>query len=263
MGLWDEVVQRTSDALRTGALQPIDTTSEVVADGGIPFVVRLVSSLATKEETTRERPAGFNPFLPPDPALVVRDLSATHVAVLNKFNVVPHHLLIVTRDFEDQDELLSRADFEALWACMRAYDGLGFYNGGGVAGASQRHKHLQIVPVPLGDGRDRTPVDAAVRAGRLPFAHAIAPYEDEPAAAHTRYLELLARVGRRERGAAYNFLATRDFLLVVPRTRERYDAISINAMGFAGSLLVKNEAQRGVVREVGPIAILKSVSEPR
>ena len=44
------------------------------------------------------------------------------------------------------------ADFDALARGLAAIDGLAFYNGGTVAGASQPHKHLQLVPVPLGVG---------------------------------------------------------------------------------------------------------------
>lgn len=42
-------------------------------------------------------------------------LSATHTAVLNKFNVLQQHLLIVTYRCEQQEVLLTGADFEALW----------------------------------------------------------------------------------------------------------------------------------------------------
>ena len=42
-----------------------------------------------------------NPFLPYDPALLVAPISPTHVALLNRFNVVDDHFLIVTRSFEE------------------------------------------------------------------------------------------------------------------------------------------------------------------
>lgn len=37
-----------------------------------------------------------NPFLPPDKDLWVGHLSPTHTLVLNKFNVVPHHSIVVS-----------------------------------------------------------------------------------------------------------------------------------------------------------------------
>ena len=104
--------------------------------------------------------------------------------MLNKFNVVEHHLLIVTRHFEHQDTPLTPADWEAWWACLAEYDGLGFYNGGTIAGASQTHKHLQLVPLPLAPSGPRIPLEPLLelpagaeelgRAPGLPFSHMLA-----------------------------------------------------------------------------------------
>ena len=49
----------------------------------------------------------------------MRHLSRTHTLLLNKFNVVAHHLICVTRDFEQQTEPLSTADLEATWTAMQ------------------------------------------------------------------------------------------------------------------------------------------------
>ncbi len=46
-------------------------------------------------------------------------LSPTHTLLLNKFNVVAHHLLVVTRAFESQLDPLTTADMEATWAVMQ------------------------------------------------------------------------------------------------------------------------------------------------
>lgn len=54
-----------------------------------------------------------NPFLPYDGALWVTHLSDTHTCLLNKFNVVPHHVLVVTRKFARQTDPLDAADFDA------------------------------------------------------------------------------------------------------------------------------------------------------
>jgi len=82
----------------------------------------------------------------------VGDISATHVGLLNKFCVLEDHLLMVTRDYAEQTELLDESDFHALLCGLAAVDGLAFYNGGTDAGASQPHKHLQLVPLPLAPG---------------------------------------------------------------------------------------------------------------
>ena len=163
--LWERVVAATKHALSAGAIVPIPTDYtfiEGAAECGSSY--RVLAGLGRKDEARKkqeseQRGKNANPFLPPEKDLVVADISETHLAVLNKFNVVENHLLIVTRAFEDQDMLLTLPDFEALWLCMAEYNSLGFYNGGREAGASQRHKHLQLVPLPLAPEGLRVPVD--------------------------------------------------------------------------------------------------------
>jgi len=272
--------EATRDALRQGALRPIETTRNFLEDGGVRFLVRVVSNLARKDATgaEREREAAggnpFNPFLPYEPAMHVADVTPTHVALLNRFNVIDRHLLVVTRDFEHQERLLTVADFEALHLCMAEYEGLGFYNGGVEAGASQDHKHLQLVPLPLAGEGPAVPIAPLLERGGLPFAHALVrldPSRDhrDPALAeerHAVYRDLLGRLGPGARGgrqsAPYNLLLTRDWMLAVPRSREHFHGVSINALGFAGSLFVRRADELRAFEEHGPLAALRAVVEP-
>ena len=205
--LWPLLQRRQREALASGALQPIDTAQYLVEDGGVRFLVRVVANLARKEadrgrQIERSRSGGrpVNPFLPYEDALFVADLSATHLALLNKFNVIDHHLLIVTRRFAHQETLLDLADFEALCPGLAEYESLGFYNGGAAAGASQPHKHLQLVPLPLVDAIPGVPLDALLRdAGRefagtvpgLPFRHAFVRLAPALAAQSATFAEVL------------------------------------------------------------------------
>jgi sulfate adenylyltransferase (ADP) / ATP adenylyltransferase len=257
-GLWARIVERTAAARASGALVPLETDGAVVEDAGIAFSVRVARSLRLKPP--REAP---DPFDPPEPPLTLGPVGPTHLAVLNKFNVVDHHLLLVTRTFVDQEARLDLADLEALWACLDEGHGLGFYNGGRLAGASQRHKHLQLVPAPVGAAGGRTAIDGHWRSGRpLPYPHAWAPYPASPAAALELYHRLLASIGCAG-GAPYNLLVTREYLLAVPRSQERARGVSINALGFAGSLFVKDAAGLEVVRAAGATRILREVCPAR
>ena len=286
------ILRCSRHALACGAMQPIETEEEVVRDAGIDFVVRRVSGLARKEEykrrARRETGPPANPFLPYEPDLFVAGVSNSHVALLNKFNVIDHHLLIVTRRFVHQESLIAGEDFAALAACLAQLDGLGFYNGAVLAGASQPHKHLQLVPLPLGKRGPPVPMETLfepvrgqpgiVRVPGLAYLHAFswieAAWFDDPAAAgarlHGLYRALLARAGVRaldadgeaRQSAPYNLLLTRGWMLLVPRSRERFDAISVNALGFAGSLFVREEAQLQLLKHVGPMAALEAVSLP-
>ena len=206
--LWPLLQQRHREALASGALQPIETARALVDDGGVRFVIRVATNLARKA-AARERQdpshrAGGpppNPFLPHEPALFVADLTDTHLALLNQFNVLDHHLLIVTRRFVPQETLLDEADCAALSLAMADHAGLGFYNGGAAAGASQPHKHLQWVPLPLAEPGPALPLapllPTARRAGEvgivpgLPFRHAFVALDPALAAQPRTFAEAL------------------------------------------------------------------------
>jgi ATP adenylyltransferase len=257
----------------------VPTRTSSIEDRGIVFVVHLTELQDRKaSETGEPRALPANPFLPPDPDLFVEDLPPRHFAVLNKFNVLHHHLLIVTRDFEAQEERLNRGDLAALATCMNRIDGIGFYNGGTVAGASQPHKHLQLVPLPLGPGPGPTPIDAVIdpssKTGSprtiepLPFRHALIALDgsrisvDRANELHRLYLEACAFVGVDDGPRPYNMLLTRRWMLVVPRSREHWGEVSINALGFAGSLLVRTRSELEELGIQGPLAALRTVVEP-
>ena len=264
--LWTRAREATARALRCGALQRIPTACEVVEERGVGFLVHVSTQMERKERAAdlAERSA-HNPFLPYDPDLFVADLSPTHLCLLNRFPVVEPHLLVVTRAFEEQEDPLGREDFEALALCLREIDGLGFYNAGLTAGASQRHKHLQLVPLPLGPGPERVPTETLLAAGELPFEHAWARLASlEGAELYGVHHELLDALGlARSTPGPYNLLATREWLALIPRTREHFGSISVNALGFAGSFYVRDRAELALLRERGPLEILRAVSRAR
>ena len=67
--------------------------------------------------STGAKPA--NPFLPYNEDLWVDHLSDTHTLLLNKFNVVAHHLLVVTRSYESQLDRLNASDLQATCQVLK------------------------------------------------------------------------------------------------------------------------------------------------
>jgi ATP adenylyltransferase len=51
-------------------------------------------------------------------------------------------------------------------------------------------------------------------------------------------------------------------MLLVPRRNEFFESISVNALGFAGALLVRNEQEMQVLEEKGCMSALKTTSLP-
>jgi ATP adenylyltransferase len=88
-------------------------------------------------------------FLEPfeDGICIEDNLSKTHRLIFNKYPSRKHHVLVITKEREQQGDLLNVRDFEASIKAMKALDGFLFYNSDPVAGASESHKHLQVIPV--------------------------------------------------------------------------------------------------------------------
>lgn len=181
--------------------------------------------------------------------------------MLNKFAVVPEHFILVTRAFKQQTHLLGADDLAAAHACVRAYhdnDGEGggglfvFFNSGEHSGASQPHRHLQLLPddkmregLPEAGGdwtvlADRLTGDDEDNAGRaeLPFASFAERIADDinPKALRSAYVRLYRRAcaaaGLDEKDLgdleaedvpariSYNLGMTRNSLVVCPRAAE-------------------------------------------
>ncbi|MDJ0796723.1 MAG: phosphorylase [Calothrix sp. MO_167.B12] len=279
--LWHCIQERTEHALKCGALLSIPTEFEFVEQDGVRFLVRIMSNLVRKDKAKQQQEKQkastgkeFNPFLPYEADLFVADISPTHVCLLNKYNVVDYHLLIITREFEQQESPLTWADFQAMGACLAEFDGLVFYNSGKVAGASQRHKHLQMVPLPLSPDGTHIPIAPLLKNAQfkgsigtipqLPFLHAFTSFNPDCAAAGLEsYYQLLTAVGlpgnNQTISGAYNLLATREWMLIVPRSQESFQSIPVNSLGFAGAMLVRNSQQMQVLKDIGPMGILSQV----
>lgn len=287
--LWEKVIQQNEYALNCGALQTIPTDYEFVKDGEINFLVRILTNLDRKEKAkdkqekqVKQTGKNVNPFLPYEQDLFVTDISKTHLCLLNKYNVAPYHLLIITREFEDQESWLNLNDIGALWACLLQIDGLIFYNSGQVAGASQPHKHLQLVPLPLSDKSERIPIEPLLKTaefkgeiGQIPsfsFSHAFTYLDinhqtDFTEIIHTilrKYESLLDKIGlprtEQKPSGAYNLLMTRQWMMIIKRSQASFESISVNSLGFAGALLVRNQEQMQELKTLGPMNILENVA---
>ncbi len=267
-------------ALACGALQPAQVRKERIEEAGIRFLVHVLVKDWSKSSvfTSPAQTPPVNPFLPYNRDLFVQEFPTGHVCVLNKYNVLPNHLLLVTPEFVEQETCLELADFAAYWRCLAEFDGFAFYNSGPQAGASQRHKHLQVAPLPFDEDEPSPPIEGVLAsapiergfgcAPALPFVHRFAPLalswsaasEDEAASLLHTYHVLLSAVGidrANPRPAPYNLLLTRRWMMIVSRTRHAYAGIPVNALGYAGSLLAKNEEQLQFLRTAGPLTVLR------
>ncbi len=289
-GTWMAAVDaRSASALASGALQPVQSEQFELEHGGLPFVVRWVSSLAAKDANRGvavpggPRDPSFNPFLNPDPELTVGPLGDSHVAILNKFPLSPRHLVLAARAFEEQLLPLTRADFGALARLLTEAGGLGLYNGGTAAGASQRHKHTQWVPARDGNASlalflpglpaDAPPLTLATHPA-LPMRHRFVRVDcaaGTPLEQTTDQLHQAWQRGCQALGLApgeggllppYNMLVGDGWMLLIPRRQEHFEGVSLSAISFGGTLYTRRREEAERVRDAGPLQVLAAVGYP-
>ncbi|KAI0976254.1 HIT-like domain-containing protein [Xylaria arbuscula] len=276
-------------AQASGDLIYYPTQVAILAVGSLAFQLRYSPALAQKPKLPKPvephaRP--FNPFENPSPALLVAQLPPSHRLVLNKFAVVPEHFILATSDFKPQTHLLERGDVDAAYACVQAYRNAGrelfvFFNSGEHSGASQPHRHLQLLPVDrmkLGledveKGREWAILADTVRGkeSTLPFTVFTSPISVEMSAEdkHLAYLLLYKRAVRAvlanavatdegEAQISYNFAMTSTCIALCPRTAEgtsikdgngnEIGKVALNGTLLAGTALVKNQVEWDALR---------------
>lgn len=76
------------------------------------------------------------------------------------------------------------------------------------------------------------------------------------------YKQLLLRCSDEAPPVSYNVLLAKDFIVLVPRRQESIGSVAINALGFAGTILVNSKAGLDYIRGQGPISILEAAGCP-
>lgn len=218
------------------------------------------------------------------------------IVLLNKFSVVPRHFLLVTKEFQSQVSPLMPAELVQTYRLLSAALKLGqkffaFYNCGGYSGASQPHKHIQFIPL---DSQDGPPIDRLARRAhvetpekafslhkvsytnhsfRFPSCFDTFPSDRLEMVISDAFLQLLDMTISTIRlypdspvgSPSYNVIITLEHMHIIPRRQDGYvlegtgEMLSVNALGFAGMLLVKSKEEFEAVKRESISKILQSV----
>lgn len=272
--LWAEALERSDRAEQGGLLVPLAT--ELMGDTPEPFVLRRLLSRTPKH--LRAGGPKPNPFLPWEEGLEVSRLGDSHVVLLNKYPVQRGHLLLITSAWKPQSGWLERADWDAVVQVNADTTGLWFFNSCAAAGASQPHRHLQLLPRQAGAAC--CPMEATLemlletsQAKTVPmsrWAFALTarqnPHDSGELEAivndHCHSLGLGSRQFDPQPKAPYNLLFTNRWVMTVRRRCEHWAGFSVNALGFAGYLLATDSSDLCWLREHGPWQLLAAVAEP-
>ena len=230
-----------------------------------------------------------DPFLPPfEEGLFIQDLQ-DHRIIANKFALVKYHILVTSKLFEDQNSLLGPKDFSASFPPMKGLKGLCFYNGGPVSGASQPHRHIQVMPISkdfpqaIVSQIDLEMKESAVDSSQIDFKthnlsffrryrHCIVelPAYDPDASSksmeeftqvyHQRYLFLLDSLHNSDLKYSYNLLWTEKWMFMMIRSKETImDRYSVNSMGMLGSILAKSRSDKEILSKLTPTEIFDEI----
>lgn len=239
----------------------------------IRFCPTLIENKAKVSCFHAEKPK--NPFLPYDQNLFVSELtsSSDYVVIFNKFCVVPCHLLIITKEFVEQSVEFTNQDFKVVdevLCNLKTEFPLAFYNSGPSAGASQPHRHFQVISSEI------SPIEGHVKLVNIfnePFSIPLyssfkhgcirRKSDDSP---DSWYLEAYKKLKSYScpNESSYNLIWTQDWILMVPRRKEFSDdgLNSINALAFAGYFLLMDRAQFDNFNCNECIDLLKQVTLP-
>lgn len=268
--LWRAALERSALARRQGSLIPLVT--HLVHDASwAPFQLRRLCS-PTPKHLGAAGPR-VNPFLPWEPPLEVERLARSHVLLLNKYPVQAGHVLLITQRWAPQNGWLDPADWGAVVAVDEDTSGLWFFNSCAEAGASQPHRHLQLLPRHRGE--PSCPLEPALRAQlqgeAAPWRWAYRLWRRQPGetasalAAHYRRGAISLGLGDPAEAGnprhPYNLLFCRDWFLMIRRRREHAAGFSLNALGFAGYLLRTEHSDLDWLRLHGPWALLEAVAD--
>jgi ATP adenylyltransferase len=257
-------------AIAAGALIPLQT--EILnCENWKPFIIRRLLGKTPKH--LRESGPKQNPFLPWDPNLELFQLE-NHTLLLNKYPVEPGHLLLISKDWQPQEGWLTFNDWQALIDVWKRQDGLWFFNSGPQAGASQPHRHLQLLP--RADGEQICPEEFSfkkvlnnhypVRPWKIGIRQM--PVDTLPTAEllFKSYLAIAAElgIGNHEQNdmplMAYNLLISREWFVTIPRRCEGLQGFSLNALGYAGYLLATSDSNLEWLRTNGAASLLSEAA---
>lgn len=226
-------------------------------------------------------PEGINPeddpFAPPRKS-VITEVPPEFVCMLNKYSLEKGHFLAVTDQFVQQKGPVRPQDLVMLYDVVqrpskRTY---AFLNGGPDSGASQQHRHFQFMEVPdLGE-----PVwpDAIFNANpkatepqshpKVPVAHFLLPILDSSKEILVKSWETLFGLAKIAAGTdddemPFNFLFTKEYMMILPRFQSNWDEISVGGTVMVGSIPVEEPKFLDIVKKSGIIELLRRVGHPK
>jgi len=269
---WEKALQKTKISINSKSLFPLRTTN-ITSNiyKGNDFVIRELD--ITKFKRNNLIGPKNNPFKPWDKILEIDSIGNDHQLILNKYPVQLGHILLITNEWKEQNGWIDIKDWQAIKKVNKDTTGLWFFNSGPLAGASQPHRHIQLLR------RNKSELSCPREKWILDFSNL--NYTNEKFCKniiikkfskslneeniHEIYKELTYKLGLgncridKKPKYPYNLIFTNNWMVLIKRKTDNIHGISINALGFAGYILVTKSSDLTYLKKYGPEKLLEKL----
>ncbi len=274
--IWTKALEISRKAVDCGALIPLETLKYKSNNSYCDFELRFLKSPIPKY--LLEYGPKLNPFIPWDSRLEIEPVNDKHTLILNKYPVQLGHMLLITNDWKPQNGWLCIDDFEAIVNVDTDTSGLWFFNSSKDAGASQPHRHFQLLPrhqyeiiCPRYEWFCSLLNNKEYHNSDISHCISIKPRnKDSISKAVDLFNSYISMIQEMHLGEIniidkplkpYNLLITSEWIALITRETEKSNGFRINALGFAGYFLGTKKSNVDILIKLGPEEILKNVIE--
>ena len=268
---WVKALDQTHLSITNNALFPLKTT--VVTReyyNKNDFIIRELDTSRFKKKNSYG--PNQNPFNPWDKILEVDKIGTNHQLILNKYPVQKGHILLITNTWRPQDGWLDINDWIAIQMVNEDTSGLWFFNSSPIAGASQPHRHFQLLRRDHGEiicPREKWFLDLENnndQDSKLKKNAVVSKFNflDNSINIYNLYLELSKKIGLgnpiddEKPRFPHNILITNNWIAIIKRKYDHVHGFSVNGLGFAGYLLVTEKSNINYLKKYGPEKLLEN-----
>ena len=267
---WEKALNQTRLAIDNESLFPLKTdiiTTDLYEKND--FIIRqLDTSKFNKKKIYGPKQ---NPFCPWEKILEIDKIGKNHQLILNKYPVQKGHILLITNSWKPQNGWLDINDWKAIKEVNNDTNGLWFFNSSPIAGASQPHRHFQLLRRSEGElscPREKWFLEMNINkdTNNILKRNIIVSkfnFLENSLSLFELYLELAKKLGLgtpvndRKPRYSYNILITNRWISIIKRSNDHIHGFSINGLGFAGYLLVTDKSDINYLRKFGPEKLLE------
>jgi len=268
---WEKALQKTKLSIKSKSLFPLNTT-DITKNlyKGNDFVIRELDITKFKKNTLIG--PKINPFKPWDKLLEIDTIGKDHQLILNKYPVQLGHILLITNEWKEQNGWINIKDWEAIKEVNKDTTGLWFFNSSPLAGASQPHRHFQLLrrdPSELSCPREKWILgfnDLNYKNQKFSKNIILKKFSktlneeniDEIYKGISYKLGLGEPELDKKPRYPYNLIFTNDWMLLIKRKTDNLYGISVNALGFAGYILITEKSNIEYLKKIGPEKLLEN-----